>query len=219
MPSKAKLIERAENARRESKSVEFKSEFDPTSLGMWCELLKDIVAFANSGGGIIVFGVRNDGSASGSDMDAILAIDAADIANKIRRYTDYEFSDIEIVEINRGGACLAAFLVSEAEVPLIFTKPGTYEVEPPRQKTAFSQGTIYFRHGTKSEPGTRDDLAKWRDKEIAKVRKSWLGGIRKVVETPPGHAITVVSSPVECVYRKPKPGRSGDEVRQGSRVN
>ena len=22
-----------------------------------------------------------------------------------------------------------------------------------------------------------------------------------------------------CVYRKPKPGRSGDEVRQGSRVN
>ena len=30
--------------------------------------------------------------------------------------------------------------------------------------------------------------------------------------------IVGLSESTYCVYRKPKPGRSGDEVRQGSRV-
>jgi hypothetical protein len=206
MLSRAKLLARAENAKRESKHVEFKSDFDPTSSGMWCELLKDMVAFANSGGGAIVFGLKNDGFPSSMNKEAILAIDLADIANKIRRYTDHEFSDIEIVEIERGGIRLAAFLVSGSNVPMIFTKPGTYETEPAKQKTAFSQGTIYFRHGAKSEPGHREDLVRWLDREIERVRKNWIGGIRKVVEAPAGHVINVVSSPTDFTTDSPAKG-------------
>lgn len=61
---RSRLLERAENARRESKSLDFKREFDPMSTPEWCEIIKDIVAFANSGGGVIVFGVNNDGTNS-----------------------------------------------------------------------------------------------------------------------------------------------------------
>ena len=77
---------------------------------------------------------------------------------------------------------------------MIFIRPGTYDAGGGKQRTAFSQGSVYFRHGAKSEPGNRDDLLSWRDSELERLRKTWLGGIRKVVEAPPGHTIAVVSA-------------------------
>lgn len=52
----ANFIRKALATKRESKHVEFKQTFNPSLPGEWCELIKDIVAIANSGGGIIVFG-------------------------------------------------------------------------------------------------------------------------------------------------------------------
>ena len=126
-----------------------------------------------------------------------MTIDPADLVNKLRKHTDHEFSGVEILEIDRNGTRLPAFLIPRSDIPIVFTKPGTYEVEPGRQKTAFAKGTVYFRHGAKSEPGNREDFINWRDREIERVRRSWLSGITKVVETPPGHAVTVLSSPID----------------------
>ena len=58
------LVDKALKAKRESKLIDFKSAFDPESTGDWCELVKDIVAMANSGGGAIVIGLDNSGSPS-----------------------------------------------------------------------------------------------------------------------------------------------------------
>jgi hypothetical protein len=58
MPRNAEVdpITQALAATRETRSIEFKSSFDPDSTGDWCELLKDVMAFANSGGGLILVG-------------------------------------------------------------------------------------------------------------------------------------------------------------------
>lgn len=87
-------------------------------------------------------------------------------------------------------------IAADADVPVVFVKPGTYNIGEGKQKTAFSQGTIYFRHDAKSEPGNRDDLLAWRERALDKVRETWLGNIRKVVESPPDRAVTVVSTPL-----------------------
>src|SRR2546425_12202154 len=100
---RSKFLERAENARRESKLLDFKREFDTTSAAEWAKIVKDIAAFANSGGGGIVFGVENDGSSAGNDISNILSLDLADITNKIESFTGYQFADLEIVEANRHG--------------------------------------------------------------------------------------------------------------------
>lgn len=194
MVTRAQLLERASTAQRESKYLDFKSHFD-ASPGAWCELIKDIVACANSGGGVLVFGANSDGSAAGTDVSHLLQLDTADITDKMARYTGVQFSDIELVEILRTGGRAVAMLISETEVPLVFVKPGTYAVDNSKQRTAFSQGTVYFRHGAKSEPGNREDLIAWRDRSLEKVRASWLGNIKKVVAAPADHAVTVVSSP------------------------
>ena len=192
MITQEKLLERAQSGRRESQSLEFKSSFNPNNSGEWCEIIKDVVAFANSGGGAIVFGLNDAATPSGFDVTPILAIDTADITNKIERYTAYQFSDFELQEFERDGVDLAAILVRGVSTPMVFQRPGTYEIEERRQKTAFSNGTVYFRHGSKSEPATMDDLQKWKDREIELVRASWLGGIRQVVEAPAGHEIQIV---------------------------
>ncbi len=41
-------------ATGESQRLDFKRQVDPASPADWCELIKDIVAIANSGGGTIV---------------------------------------------------------------------------------------------------------------------------------------------------------------------
>ena len=46
----------------ETHDVDFKSAFDPAALRDWLELIKDIAAFANSGGGHILVGLKDDGS-------------------------------------------------------------------------------------------------------------------------------------------------------------
>lgn len=187
-----KLIQRAATAPRESRVLDFKQECDITQPSVWCELIKDIVAFANSGGGLIVFGVADDGTHAGMDVAHMLGCDVADITNRIARYTNYQFSELEIVEVDRSGKRYPAFLISATEVPIVFTKPGTYPVEGGKQRSAFGQGTVYFRHGAKSEPGSRDDLQSWRDRELSRVRKSWLGGIKKVVHAPKGTNVSIV---------------------------
>jgi predicted HTH transcriptional regulator len=62
-----KLLERAITAQKESKHVDFKAEFDPNSRHDWCEIIKDIVAMANSGGGAILIGLKDDGKPSNFD--------------------------------------------------------------------------------------------------------------------------------------------------------
>jgi hypothetical protein len=195
MPNRDKLIERAATAVRESKHLDFKREFDVSSGETWCEVIKDVVAFANSGGGIIVFGVHDDGRNSAYNGTELLAHDTADIANRISRYIGLYTIDIEIIEVERAGQIRPAFFVPETDVPIVFTKPGTYDIGSGRQKTAFGQGTLYFRHGSKSEPGNREDLAAWKDREISKARKNWLGGIRKVVQAAPNDKVTVTALP------------------------
>jgi hypothetical protein len=180
--------ERAEGAKRESRYIDFKSSFDPSQNGEWVELIKDFVAMANSGGGAVVIGVSNDGRSSGSELAAVLALDPAKITDKLARYTSEHFSDFEIKEIKRGRSRAAVIEVGAASDPLVFSSPGTYALpdKPDRQKMAFSQGTIYFRHGAKSEPATSADVAMFINRRLDEIREKWLGDIRRVITAPPG---------------------------------
>ncbi|WP_084695919.1 RNA-binding domain-containing protein [Arenimonas donghaensis] len=189
-------IDKALKAKRESKHVEFKRSLDPSSAGEWCELIKDIVAMSNSGGGVIVVGLENNGSPSGASVDETVSLDHAVIVDKIRKYTGTQFDGIEIYEAQKIGRKIAVFEISPSKVPVVFSHVGTYETEQKKQKNAFSVGQIYFRHGAKSEPGTSEDLRNAFDKYVDAIRREWLDGVKKVVKAPPGSAIAVFAGEV-----------------------
>ncbi len=80
--SMQEIVKRALKATKKSKHIDFKPGFDPASPGEWCEIIKDIVAIANCGGGILVFGLDSMGRPTGASLDAISREDAADMASR-----------------------------------------------------------------------------------------------------------------------------------------
>jgi hypothetical protein len=186
------IAQRALAAKRESKYIEFKEAFDPTSNGDWCEVIKDIVAIANSGGGIIAFGLDNTGNPTAARLDALAHLDPADVSNKISKYVGSVPLEFEVLELTKNGCTLYAFVIQPASIPIIFQKPGTYDIGSGKQRTAFSVGTVYFRHGAKSEPGNSDDIRTVIERQLEFIRRSWIKGVRKVVQAPQGSQIVAV---------------------------
>jgi hypothetical protein len=120
-------------------------------------------------------------------VQAVLELDPAKITDQIARYTATQFADFEIHAAKRGRKQVAIVEIGAiTDAPLVFTKPGTYVParETTKQKTAFSKGTVYFRHGAKSEPGTSADLREFIDRRLEEVREAWLGRVRQVIEAP-----------------------------------
>ena len=185
-------IDRALSAVAEDGFLDFKRAFNPASSEEWLEIIKDIVAMANSGGGVILIGVNNNGSPSDFDIDCVLSIDPATITDKIYKYTDYQFHDFQIKEALKEEKRICALIIGGVPVPLIFTEVGTYPIEGGKQKSAFSKGSVYFRHGAKSEPGMSEDLRRFLEQQVEKIKKSWLDGIAKIVEAPAGSKIAVL---------------------------
>jgi Putative DNA-binding domain len=187
------LTDKALEARRESKFIEFKQGFDCDSKGEWCEVIKDLVAVANSGGGIVVFGLGNTGEPVDTDLTKIAALDPADVSNKVGAYIGSNDFDFSIIDLEKGGKKLVAFLIEPATSPYVFERQGAYTDALGKQKSAFAIGTCYFRHGAKSEPATNDDLRKSVERQIDSFRKEWIDGVRKVVQAPAGSQVIIAN--------------------------
>lgn len=194
MPTK---LEKALSATKESKSIEFKSEFDVGSNQDWCEIIKDMIAIANTGGGVILFGLDDSGNPTGYDPSNLLAYDPADITNKIDKYTASVFSGFDLVETHEAATRLAALIIDEVAIPIVFRKPGTYTKGGKVQKTAFKEGSVYFRHGAISAPGTTSDLERSFQRELNRFRKSLLQDMGKIVKAPIESEVIVVPKSIQ----------------------
>jgi hypothetical protein len=186
------LLVQALEDKTESDKVDFKEMFDVSSKADWCEIIKDIVAMANSGGGILLIGVTNEGKPSGQDVTKLLEYDPADITNKLFSFTGKNFGKFKIVSAQKENRSIAALVIDQSSIPLVFIKTGDYSDKNGKQKQAFANGMVYFRHGAKSEPCTSDDLQQFVNREINILRDGWLTNIRKVVEAPEGAQIIVI---------------------------
>jgi hypothetical protein len=92
--------------------------------------------------------------------------------------------------------------------PMVFVRAGTYEVTLPdgkkRPKTAFNVGTLYFRHGAKSEPANSHDLKQVVDRQLAADRKALLSDVRMVTRKPRGTRVEIVPADLT----KPRAGKA-----------
>ncbi len=178
-------IESAMERNSESADLEFKREFDGEDAASWPELIKDIIAMSNSGGGVIVCGVNNDGSPSGLSAQAIIDMDPAKIADKIRKYVGFTFDGFHVHRADKFGHTLAVLLIEASEIPMVFVNPGAYRTDGGNQTTAFGKGTVYFRHGAKSETAEQVDLPFAFERLYKARRDNLYSNIQKVIQAPP----------------------------------
>lgn len=189
-------MEKIEESSKESREVDFKESTDFNLPKDRCEIVKDIVAMANSGGGYLLIGVKDDGTLSEDDVTPVLNLDLAKITDQIRSYTGQHFSDFRIYEAQRNGKRIAIICIKGTSIPIVFTSPGTYDVGGGKQKSAFAVGTVYFRHGAKSEPGNSNDLRDSFERELLRTREIWLSDIRRVIEAPVGSQLQIIAPSV-----------------------
>ncbi len=186
------LVAKALAAKRESRQIEFKEGFDVASKQDWCEVIKDVIAIANSGGGVILFGANSRGVPTGGDLTTLAAVDPATIADRIHPYTESHSTEVEVLQVDKEGHALLGWLIKPSSIPIVFSQPGTSPAEGGKQRTAFGRGTVYFRHGAKSEPGATEDIARAVERKLESIRKEWLVGVRQVVEAPEGSQVSLL---------------------------
>lgn len=192
----ATILDQALIASAETSQWDFKQSFDPTSDPEWIELLKDILALSNSGGGLILFEVLDNGFPVGCDADALLAVDPAIVTDKAFKYSGVHLDTFRLVRCKKDTVDLCALLAGSAEYPIAFQRVGTYSVGDGKQKTAFSQGTVYFRHGAKSEPAVTEDFRIFFERKTERLREGWLRNMKAVLDSPPESVFAVLPSVV-----------------------
>jgi hypothetical protein len=186
-------LARALEATRESRKIAFQGELSDAAAGSWFELLKDIAAMANAGGGIILVGVNGDGTESGWDPLPLLNVDMAEFASRFAKYFGEQLDDLEIVEAMKERSKVAAIRIGpRTGTPVVFERSGTYSDGHGGEKTAFARGSMYFRHGAKSEPGTSGDVRRFINREVDRQRRALLGNVRKVAGAPKGSQVILV---------------------------
>ena len=179
-PNAERFVKRAAEAKRSSKRVELKESFDPSSSGAQLELVRDVAAMANSGGGVVVLG--------GGDVDEEL------IHEQLARYAEPEFEAFTLEEVTRGGRPAAAVVVEAAVTPLVFTRQGRHRSANGGEHIAFTRGGLYFRHGAKSEPATGADVRDFIKRQLDATRSQWLANIRQVMHAPDGAEVAVIET-------------------------
>ena len=161
---------------------------------------------ANTGGGYILIGAANDGSSSNCDLTATASLDQAVVVDKIGKYTDAQPNEVNVRLFRDKRRERVIFHVGAADPPIVLCRPGTYAVSDGKQKTAYSAGTIYFRHGSKSEPARQADIQRAFDSMFAKRKREFLSGIRKVIKARADEQVLVLPKAFRLTTDATAPG-------------
>jgi len=168
----SRFLGRAAEAKRSSKRVALHDRLD------YVELVRDVAAMANSGGGAIV-------------LDGIAGVDEELLHEQLARYAEPEFESFMVERTTREGRPSIAVVVEGARsAPLVFTRTGRLGGE----HVAFVRGGLYFRHGAKSEPATGADVGDFIRRQLDATRSQWLANIRQVMIAPDGAEVAVVET-------------------------
>ncbi len=196
---------KALGARRQSKHVAFRASFDPTSDRQWCELVRDLVAMANTDGGALVLGLDDAGAAVGVDPAIFRALDRSSVTERVRHLTGYDLPELTVRRAEKDTRPVLALVVERASVPIPFTRA----CETP----AISPGTVFVRRGRRSVSATRRDLEAAIEHRLDEERRTWRSRVAEVIRIPASvHVSAAAAKGVGDVKQVTEPGAPGIRI-------
>jgi len=180
----------------ESAQQDYKLAYNGEDPADRLELVKNLVALANAGGGQLIFG-RNDTEFVGLDLETLKALDSARLADFVDKFTTPAKLVISHEHISfEGDRTLCVVRVDAAAVPIVMADIGNYADKGGRTKSAFLKGDIWTRHGSRTERVTYEDIRQWIERARRDERETILGRINKVIDIPEGAEIQIVQPAV-----------------------
>ena len=183
------------SVKKESRTLDYKIDVNPSDTRHVVELTKDIAAFANTLGGTILVGVQDKPFlAVGLSLERIRTLTPEDLDNKVNSYVEprIDFA-VEPVK-NRKKNFVQLLIPKSTSAPHVMKKDGNYP-DPAGKGTrnAFSKGTIFVRHSAKSEPITQHDIERIIGERLNSQKHLWLDNVRRVTEAPLGSEVIIQS--------------------------
>ncbi|UCF06065.1 MAG: ATP-binding protein [bacterium] len=178
----------------EGPTHDYKVSFDIGSPKAKLELVRDILAISNSGGGTIIFG-HDEVSETGITNDVVQALDSAKVAEWIRNFSSPAPINLshEVRSIGRGKYILT-LTITGSRFPLVVSKQGYWKgANRKRERPVFEVGDIWVRHSSRTERATYEDLRQWILNAIESERESILDRITTLVNLPDGVELQLVS--------------------------
>lgn len=173
---------------RESASCELKSSFDAADPAAKIELVKDLIAIANSGGGTIYVGRTETGN-PGVAPSLITVLDGASLSDAMHRYVNPAVPGVSHAMLpadTEDKAVIEITVDSSGKYPFVISRQGTHAGA---MNPVFRVGDVYIRHGAKSEPISYADMVRFVDSAITSFQDEVSKRVQHAVRVPPGTTV------------------------------
>lgn len=186
------------NYKEEDGLVDFKQSFDPRHDKSWIDLAVDCVAFANTDGGYVVFGVADKTwKLVGLEEDAVAALaDAKKVLEKVNRNLVPVLTRVRTRAIEYSGKrFVVLFSPSSLDCTHIFESNLDWAPTPGRPIVVVSKGAIYVRRVASNQLLTSADFELLVERRLRRIRDKLLEGVARVIQAPADHeVVTIVRS-------------------------
>lgn len=183
--------------REEDLRIDYKEAFNFRDEREWLEITKDVMAFANTFGGYLLFGVR-DGSYELVGLDGDTSKILTDVNNfqqKINRFVDPPVLHLRAKAFSYCGHDLVTMFIPRLEGRThVVSKDGRFKYPSGEEKLVLHKGMIYVRRSGGNHLADSRDVDDLVARRFEEFKNSLLSKISRVVEAPPQSEIFVLSS-------------------------
>lgn len=152
--------------QNEEERLDYKEDLDfstkATSNKSKIDIVCDIVSMANTDGGYIILGVKQDAGnfkTCGVCEEVLAFCTPENLSNQLMNFVDAPPKTIvRSHEIN--GSCIVCIYIAKSKISLPFKQDGQYHEDGKNNRYKFYKGDIYVRHSAKSEKASYNDIIK-----------------------------------------------------------
>jgi hypothetical protein len=181
--------------KEEDLFVDYKESFEPENEKHWLAITTDAMAFANTMGGYIVFGVTDTTfDVAGLSKEVVVALtDTNMVMQKLNRYVSPSFSAIRTRRYDTlSGESIVIMYVPESKGKThMFIKDVSYRHPSGKTKQVIHAGMVFIRRSATNHVVEPEDLEFIINRRINYYKDSILDKIAKVVDAPVEHQVLI----------------------------
>lgn len=178
--------------------IDYKEAFDPNSDKEWLGITKDIVAFANTRGGYLIFGVRDkDFLCTGLADEIVTALtDTNMVTQKINKCISPNIAELRCKKYTADNekTVVGIFIPESRGKTHIFVKEASLKFPGGKSIVVVRPGAIYVRRSATNSIIDPDGFEEIVKRRINHFRESVMDKIAKVVEAPTEQQVILISA-------------------------
>lgn len=178
--------------REEDVHVDYKENFDPTDEKQWLGITQDVVAFANTEGGYLVFGVK-DGSfeiVGLSETVARILSDTNQVLQKLNRFIGPQLTRIRCRRVQSQGHNVVVIHIPESKgLTHMIVKEASIVFPSGERKILLRPGMIFVRRSATNQIINPTDFEFLINRRILYFKDQIFDKITRVIEAPPEHQV------------------------------